>query len=371
MAAAALAGALRATLTHAAIRARATQRIALHSLAQLGGPGLSLLFSLAAFATMEASVTAAFWAVALAHALLLPIIVARLDYRCAPHGLRGASDILRQGLRYGLFTTAGAGLSWVTLQSIRFIIDVTLGATAVGLVFVGWGIGQRIATQIGVLATTAVFPLAAQRAREESIAAGLAIMRTAAPLLIGLLVPAVIGVWFIAEPLADLVAPEAYRAMTAAILPLATLTGAIRVFRNHFLDEMLQLDEKPGRMARLDLVEAALTVLCCLIGAWTGGIWGALVGCLIATCSATALALLMTGRLYGWPVGARDLWTIALASCAMIVTLALAQEGSGLSALAARIALGGLAYLAACLILDPRLGKALSLRWGRQGASVK
>lgn len=167
MAAAALAGALRATLTHAAIRARATQRIALHSLAQLGGPGLSLLFSLAAFATMEASVTAAFWAVALAHALLLPIIVARLDYRCASRGLRGASDILRQGLRYGLFTTAGAGLSWVTLQSIRFIIDVTLGATAVGLVFVGWGIGQRIATQIGVLATTAVFPLAAQRAREE------------------------------------------------------------------------------------------------------------------------------------------------------------------------------------------------------------
>jgi len=254
---------------------------------------------------------------------------------------------------------------------MRFIIGVTLGTTSVGLVFVGWGIGQRIATQIGVLATTAVFPLAAQRARDESIAAGLAVMRTAAPLLIGLLAPAVIGVWYIAEPLADLVAPEAYQAITATILPLATLTGAIRVFRNHFLDEMLQLDEKPGRMALLDLVEAALTVLCCLIGAWTGGIWGALIGCLLATCCATVLALLMTGRLYGWPVVARDLWTIAVASCALIVTLELTKDGGGLSALVARVALGGLAYLAASLILNHRLIKALSLRWGLQGVSAR
>lgn len=362
MGAAASAGALRAMLTHAAVRARATQRIALHSLAQLGGPGLSLVFSLAAFATIEASVTAAFWGVALAHALLLPIVLLRLNYRCSLSGLRVDDAILQQGLHYGLFTTAGAALAWVTLQSTRFIIDFTLGATAVGLVFVGWGIGQRIATQIGVLATTAVFPLAAQRAREDSVAAGLSVMVSAAPVLLGLLIPAVIGVAYVAEPLATLVAPETYRAVTAQILPLATLTGAIRVFRNHFLDEMLQLDERNRTMALLDLGEAVLTVLFCLVGAWAGGIWGALLGCLLATSCATVLALLITGRLYGAPIPLRDLRTIAAASCTMVVTLELTVDGAGIGVLATRIALGALAYLAICLILDRRLLAVLSLR---------
>ena len=367
MAAAACSGVLRATLTHAAIRARAAQAIGLHSLAQLGGPGLSLAFTLIAFTAMQPGLTTLFWAVALAHALLLPIMLHRLAYRGPVRGLRFDRAILRQALGYGLFTTLGAGLSWVTLQSMRFIIDVTLGAAAVGLVFVGWGIGQRIATQIGVLATTAIFPLAAQRAREETLAAGLGVMRSAAPLFLGLLVPAVIGVFAIAEPLALLVAPAPYQAMTAAILPLATLTGAIRVFRNHLLDEMLQLDAKPGLMARLDLAEAVLTILFCLIGALAGGIWGALLGCLAATSLATALALVVTVRLYGWPIAFRDLVTISVAGLVMAAALASAPGGGGPWSLPASIAIGGASYLAACALLDrQRLGAMLR----RQRAAI-
>jgi hypothetical protein len=74
------------------------------------------------------------------------------------------------------------------------------------------------------------------------------------------------------------------------------------------------------------------------------------------------LALLITGRLYGAPIPLRDLRTIAAASCTMVVTLELTVDGAGIGVLATRIALGALAYLAICLILDRRLLAVLSLR---------
>ncbi len=80
--------------------------------------------------------------------------------------------MLVTAFRYGIFTTLGAGLSWVSMQSVRFVTDFTLGAAAVGLLHVGWGVGQRLATQLGVLATQALFPMAAAKARTEGIEVG-------------------------------------------------------------------------------------------------------------------------------------------------------------------------------------------------------
>ncbi len=316
LAAVALAGAVRALVGHWSVRARAAEQIGLYALAQIGGPGLTLAFSLIGFALVAPSLTIAFLAMALGHAIVAVPLARRARYRPPVPGLD--RTLLGAAFRYGIFTTIGAGLAWVSMQSVRFVTDIALGAAAVGLLHVGWGVGQRLATQLGVLATQALFPIAAGTARAEGVEAGVRKLAPAAPVLVAVLTPAVIVTFLLAEPAAALLVAAEYQSATATILPLATLAGAIRVFRHHYLDEVLQLAEEPRLMAMLDGLEAGLTIVACSVGAVTYGLTGAVLGALAATTIATLAGWRLIARRYGAPLTPRDALAATGAAGAMV-----------------------------------------------------
>lgn len=352
VASAALAGVMRALVVHASVRARAQQRIGLHAFAQMAAPSLSLGLSLAGFALFGANLTVAFLAMALGHFLAALPLGLKLDYR----RVRGGIDrpTLRRAFRYGVFTAMGAGLAWGSMQSMRFVTDLMFGAAAVGLIHVGWGIGQRIATQLSVLATTALFPMAASRARTEGIAAGVSQLLIAGPILLAVLAPATIGLAFVAEPVARLLTASAYQEMTAAILPVAMLAGAVRAFRNHYLDEILQLTDRSRLMTALDGIEAVASVLLCGIGALLHGIPGALIGCLVAALLATALAFILVARQHGPLLTGRSLCVTGAACLAMAAVLAVLPRPDGLVGLIVICCAGGSAYLATYALCEQR-----------------
>ncbi len=350
LAAVALAGAARALVGHWSVRARAAEQIGLYALAQIGGPGLTLALTLLGFVLVAPSLTVAFFAMAIGHLIVAAPLAQRGRYRHASTGIDRA--VLVTAFRYGIFTTLGAGLSWVSMQSVRFVTDFTLGAAAVGLLHVGWGVGQRLATQLGVLATQALFPIAAAKARTEGIEVGVRQLGPAAPVLLAVLAPTVIAAVLLAEPAAALLVAAEYQSATATILPLATLAGAIRVFRHHYLDEVLQLAEEPRLMAMLDGMEAGLTILLCVVGAMTYGLTGAVLGALAATTLTTLAGWRLIARRYGPPLTLRDALAAAGASAAMILVLALMPSPAGLVGLLASGALAGLAYVVAFAAID-------------------
>lgn len=352
VASAALAGVMRALVVHASVRARAQQQIGLHAFAQMAAPSLSLGLSLAGFALFGAGLTVAFLAMALGHLLAALPMGLKLDYRRVRGGIDHAT--LRRGFRYGVFTALGAGLAWGSMQSVRFVTDLVFGAAAVGLIHVGWGIGQRIATQLSVLATTALFPMAASRARTEGITAGVSQLLIGGPILLAVLAPATIGLAFVAEPAARLLTAPAYQEMTAAILPVAMLAGAVRAFRNHYLDEILQLTDRSRLMTALDGVEAVATVLLCGAGALLHGIPGALIGCLVAAMLATALAFVLVAQHHGPLLTGRAVLVTGTACLAMAVALAALPRPEGLVGLIAICCVGGTAYLATYALFEHR-----------------
>lgn len=358
VASAALAGVMRAIVAHAGVRARAQQQIGLHAFAQMAAPSLSLGLSLAGFVLFGANLTVAFLAMALGHFLAALPLGLKLDYR----RVRGGIDhpTLRRGFRYGVFTAMGAGLAWGSMQSMRFVTDLVFGAAAVGLIHVGWGIGQRIATQLSVLATTALFPIAASRARAEGIAAGVSQLLIGGPILLAVLAPATIGLAFVAEPAARLLTAPAYQEMTAAILPVAMLAGAVRAFRNHYLDEILQLTDQSRLMTALDGVEAVATVLLCGAGALLHGIPGALIGCLVAAVLATALAFALVARQHGRLLTGRAVFVTGIACLAMAAVLAAMPRPDGLVGLIAVCCLGGVAYLGTYALCEHRALRQLA-----------
>ena len=351
LAAIALAGVLRALVGHWSVRARAAERIGLYAIAQVGGPGLTLGLTLLGFVLFTPSLVVAFLAVALAHAVIALAMVRQGDLV----GRAGFDPaILAAAFRYGLFTSVGTGLAWISMQSVRFVTDVALGAVAVGLLHVGWGVGQRLATQVGVLATTALFPIAAARARAEGVTSGLEAMRLAGPALLATLVPAVVATVALADPLATLLVAEEYRQATASILPLAALAGAVRAFRNHYLDEMLQLAEEPRLMAMIDALEAVTTILLCAIGAVAFGIVGAVVGALAAALIATAAGWRVVARRYGEPVARRDALVAALAAGVMALVFLLLPVPTGWVGLIGNSLAAGIAYVLALAALEHR-----------------
>ncbi len=365
IAAIALAGVARALVGHWSVRARAAERIGIYALAQIGGPALTLALSLIGFTLVAPNLTVAFLAMALGHVLIALPMLRGADYRPPQPGLHWPT--LETAFRYGVFTTLGTGLAWVSMQSVRFVTEAMLGAAAVGLLHVGWGVGQRLATQIGVLATTALFPIAAGKARAQGIAEGVRQLMVAGPLLLAVLTPATILAFALAEPAADLLVGAAYREATAAILPLATLAGAIRVFRNHYFDEVLQLAEEPRLMVKLDGFEAALTILLCFAGAALQGLTGAAVGALAAAAITTLAAWRVVQRRHGPPLHWRDALPTVVASLAMALCLSALPPAAGLFGLALEATVAGMAYLAAFAACDHRRLLAL-LRSRRSGS---
>ncbi len=354
---AALAGIMRAIVVHASVRARAQQQIGLHAFAQMAAPSLSLGLSLAGFALFGPGLTVAFLAMALGHCLAALPMALKLDYRLVRGGIDQAT--LRRAFRYGVFTALGAGLAWGSMQSMRFVTDLVFGAAAVGLIHVGWGIGQRIATQLSVLATTALFPIAASRARTEGIAAGVSQLRVAGPILFAVLAPATIGLAFVAGPAARLLTAPAYQEMTAAILPVAMLAGAVRAFRNHYLDEILQLTDRSRLMTALDGLEAVATVLLCGAGALLYGIPGALIGCLVAAILATASAFALVARQHGPLLTGRAIFVTGASCLVMAAVLAALPRPDGLVGLIVTCCLGGAAYLTTYALFEHRALKLL------------
>jgi O-antigen/teichoic acid export membrane protein len=365
LAAVALAGAVRALVGHWSVRARAAEQIGLYALAQIGGPGLTLVLTLAAFAVVTPSATIVFLAMALGHAIVAVPLAGRARYASA--AVRLDRTLLAAAFRYGIFTTLGAGLAWVSMQSVRFVTDVALGAWAVGLLHVGWGVGQRLSTQLGVLATQALFPIAAGKARSEGIEAGVRQLAPAAPVLLAVLTPAVIAAFLLAEPAAALLVAAEYQSATATILPIATLAGAIRVFRHHYLDEVLQLAEEPHLMAKLDGLEAGLALLLSAIGAVAYGLTGAVLGALAATTVATLAGWRLIARRYGTPLTPRDALAAGGASAAMVLALALMPAPMGLVGLLGTGALAGAAYAAVFAAIDYKRARTL-LREARRGS---
>lgn len=326
-AAAAAAAVARSLAAHWSVRARAEGRAGPYAALQALAPALALALGLAALPVLGASAATVLATTAAAYGLVAALAAPWLGLGVARPVLD--RSILRKALRYGLLASIGSGFAWLSINGIRFTTEALVGTAAVGLLSAGWTLGQRLASQIAALATSAALPLAVARSREAGLGAGLDQLGAAAAMLLALAVPAAAGLALIAAPVAELLTAPAYREATAAVLPWAMLAGTLSAFRYHVVDEVLQLAERPDLMLRFDALEAAVTVALCAAGTWRFGLLGGAVGCTVAAALVTAAALALAAARFGFRIPAAGLVPVAVATLAMVaVTRALPAPGS-------------------------------------------
>lgn len=337
-------------------RVRTKANIALYTIAQTGslaaGGLLGFLF-VVYLAPTASSVLSGF---AISHLAVALWLVSKLGIRRSGEKFNPA--VVTKAVGFGLPLVVAGIINWINLNGIRVVTEEMGGATAVGLLAVGWGLGQRLSTTAAMFVTTAAFPLAARSIEQGSRSDAMKQMRGGGTLLVGLVLPAAAGLWMITPPFVHLTISEPFRPITLAIMPLAVAIGAIRNIRVHYADAAFILFERTGLSVLVNSVEAVLMIALCTAGYAHSGIYGAVLGAGVASSAGAALAFVLARR-FGLPMPIADWGRIVVATVAM---MALLEALTGVTARLSEIAQIGVAVIVGALTYFVALACLFPLR---------
>ena len=335
-------------------RARTKSNIALFTIAQTGSLTAGGLLGFVLVVCLNPTASSVMTGFAIAH-LVVAIWLVR-TFKVGRQERKFDIDMMRKAIGFGLPLVVAGAVNWFNLNGIRVVMEAMGGATAVGLLAVGWGLGQRLATTAAMFVTMAAFPLAARSLEQGARGTALRQMEHGGTMLIGTVLPAAVGLWLITPPFVHLAISEPFREITIAIMPIAMMTGAIRNIRVHYADMAFILFERTGLSVVVNCVEAVLMVAFCAIGYSSGGILGSVIGACAASSVAALLAFVIAWR-FGLPIPLLDWARVGLATAVMASALfelpPTVATWSDLPQIVLRVALGVLVYAAAIVALFP------------------
>jgi O-antigen/teichoic acid export membrane protein len=363
----------RSITNHLGERARANGHISLYTVAQTIGPVFGFCVAFLLVSRVDAKPEYALFGFAVAHVAGLAWLWRSMGLRLSIR--RPDPAILKRALSFGVPLVVAGVIAWVSANGIRNIVQWDGGHEAVGLISVGWALGQRLASFVAMLVTAAAFPLAVRYLQAGHREQALHQLSLNGAVLFGLLAPATAGIVMITEPAVKVLIAPAFQQVTLAVLPLAALGGAIRNLRVHMSDQVLILFERTDLCVFTNIIEAVITVVGCIVGLKTGGLTGAVAGAMVGFVAGALFS-------FGFAVlhfGMRILWgailRVALATCAMVLVLWLMPEERMASGPWAQIAIGifagGAVYCGTLLLLFPSsLGEVRSRMATLRGRSA-
>ncbi len=340
---------------HLTDRARNAGLAAAYTFGQLMGPVAGFVLALALVAGTSATPLAALAGFTMAQSLGMVGLWWLLKLPLARPALD--TKLLAKAALYGLPLVPAGALGWISINGIRLVVEHARGTAAVGLVAVGWGLGQRLASIVAMLVTVAAYPLAVARLQQGGRADGMAQVARNGLLLIGLVLPAIAGIIMLDHELVALLIAPAYQPITLAILPLAAVAGGLTNIRVHVSNQAYLLCQRTDLVVVVNALEAVLVVTFCAIGLALGGLQAAVAGC--ATGSALALlgGFAISQRRFGLVLDGAVLLRLVLATSFMALMLAPLLWHHAPHNLALRLALkmlvGVLAYALALGVLFP------------------
>ena len=261
-------------------RARRQAAIGAYSLVQIVAPAGALALTAGLMALGRVTPEQVLLVFALMQAVVGWSVAWRLGLLVRPH--RPDRAVLRAAAAFGLPVVVSNLLSWLGGNGIRFVVHHGAGATALGLMSVGWGLATRLSGVAAMVVAAAAYPLAVKAMEAGDAAGAKRQLSNNSALLLALLAPAAFGLWALCQPFTELLVAQEYHAATIAVLPWALLGASIRNLRLHGWDQLYLLCEAPRAMVVLDAIEAALTVAAAALGLWLGGLVGAVAGTSLA-----------------------------------------------------------------------------------------
>lgn len=354
---------LRTLLAHYSEWARADHQIAAYSAAQLVASFVGSALSVAVILVEGPSPALVIAAQTVAQALALALLFRQAGLR---FGLgRFDRAIFDEALRYCSPLVISGLTGWIAPNCIRVLVQHWDGVVGLGLLSVGWGLGQRIAGVLSMLFTAAAYPLAVSNLESGDRRGALAQVSLNGVFLLALLAPAVAGAAMLSEPLVTLLIAEQFRATTIVVLPIALLAAAIRAVRAHVSDQTTLLLQKTGFTMWICIGEALANIILCALGLHFGGVVGATIGVVIGTSLSTVASFAYTFAL-GLPSPSTfTLARIVVATGIMCAALTLLPAPVGAVAVTATILFGAAVYALVIALTFPECRSVVGRRLKR------
>ena len=256
------------------------------------------------------------------------------------------------------------------MKAIRILVDHALGPAAMGLIAVGWALGQRITTTAAMFVTIAAFPLAVERFRVGARDEAYRQITTNGLLMFGIAFPSAVGLYLLQDALVSLLVAAPFRAMTIAVLPAALVAGLCRNVRTHVADQVFVLIENTTIVCLMSIAEGVAVVVGCSVGLLVGGSIGAAYGS-AAGYALTMVASFAVARVHAGlrlPFGEAALVAAAVAVMAMCVHLLPERHvllGGAVTRIVMVTCVGAGVYALAILALFPGVTRGVWTRWRR------
>jgi O-antigen/teichoic acid export membrane protein len=151
-------------------------------------------------------------------------------------------------LAYAGPLVAVAATGTILQNSDRFLLGSLAGAEALGVFAVAYSLVERPTTLICSSISTATFPYVVQVLEQQGREAARLQMGRNGIALLGVTLPACIGLALTSDYIAAVLVGSAFRPGVAALLPIMCYTALARGLRAHFVDHAYHLSGKPLAM---------------------------------------------------------------------------------------------------------------------------
>ena len=264
-------------------------------------------------------------------------------------------------LGYGLPLTLTFGLDFIVNSSDRLLLGWLAGTDAVGAYAASYDLSQQGMTALMMTVNLGAFPMAVRALELGGLSAAQAQLRRHAVVLMGLALPATVGLVLLAPNIAYVVLGGAFRTAGEQLIPIVAIAAFLAGLKAYYFDLAFQLGNSTVPLVWSSGSAAVANVGLNLVLIPRYGAIGAAWATLAAFGLGLGLSIALGRRGIALPVPWKAWGGLAFASSVMGGVLWTMRAMRGLPGLTLQVAAGGLAFGAVTLLLDIGLLRTLLL----------
>ena len=261
-------------------------------------------------------------------------------------------ELTKKLLIYGMPLAASFLLDQITNVSDRYMLAWLSGEAEAGKYAVGYDLAGNSILMIMNAVNLAAYPMIVKLLDTKGKEAALEYFNTYAVLLLGVSIPAVVGLSLVGPNMVDLVIGEEYKASVTLLLPWVSSAIFCMGAGAFYAHLPFQLGNNNMGIFKIAAVVAVLNLL---LNYWLIpklGMQGAAIATLLSFMVSLTLGVIFGRRVFPIPFPAKDVAKIIGASVAMGLCLFLLKDLRGWLWLVAQLSSGLGVFLTAVLVLD-------------------
>jgi len=250
-------------------------------------------------------------------------------------------------------TIPQSGLAALIGRIDRFILAALVGAEAVGQYNAGFSLADQAISSVFLLVALVTHPLAISAFEHKSVDAFRAQLEKNITLMVGIALPAAVGLCAIASELSKIVLGESFRNSAIELIPVLVAALFISGIKDHYIAHSFHLAKKMWLPVAALVPIAAVSVLANYLLIPRFGIFGAAYVMLGAQLCALVLTYILSRWAVPFPFPVADIAKICAAAGMMGGILYVLPERSVWISLSTKLVLGVLCYGVALCFLNP------------------